>query len=51
MPPKSGEPTAQLYRIDTDLAETQNLVAKEPEIAKHLDEKLRALQATSQTRP
>ena len=49
--PKPGELAHQLYRLDTDPSETQNLAAQEPAIAQRLAERLEKIQNGSRTRP
>jgi arylsulfatase A-like enzyme len=49
--PKPGEPSTQLYRLDTDPAETTNLAAEEPAIAGRLDRRLREIRESTRTRP
>lgn len=48
---KPGEPTSQLYRLDTDLAETQNLAAEEPAVAQRLAARLEQIKSSQRTRP
>lgn len=49
--PKTGEPAAQLYRLDTDPAETVNLADKEAETAARLAARLEQIKASTRTRP
>jgi arylsulfatase A-like enzyme len=47
---KPGEPVTQLYRLDTDLAETKNLAAEETAIAQRLAARLEEIQKSDRTR-
>ena len=48
---KPGEPTSQLYRLDTDLAETRNLAGEEPAVAQRLAARLEQIKNSRRTRP
>ena len=48
---KPGEPTSQLYRLDTDLAETRNLAGEEPAVAQRLAARLEQIKNSQRTRP
>jgi len=49
--PVSGGPTAQLYNMATDKAETSNVFLKHPDIVKRLQAELAHIQSVKQTRP
>lgn len=48
--PKPGEPEFQLYRLDTDLAETHNLAGEETTRVEKMSQRLKKIQASSRTR-
>ena len=49
--PKPGDPTGQLYNLHDDLAETNNLYLKHPEIVARLEAEMQRIKASTQTRP
>jgi len=49
--PKPGEPKGQLYNLSNDLAETQNLYQKHPEIVGRLSALLQRYQSEGHSRP
>jgi arylsulfatase A len=49
--PKPGGPRGQLYNLEDDRAETNNLYLEKPEIVARLEAKLAEIQAAEQTRP
>jgi len=51
VPAKPGEPTSQLYRLDTDLAETRNLAGEESAVAQRLAARLEQIKNSRRTRP
>jgi len=51
VPAKSGEPTSQLYRLDTDLAETRNLAGEESAVVQRLAARLEQIKSSQRTRP
>ena len=49
--PKPGDPAGQLYNLRNDLAETNNLYLKHPEIVARLEAEMQRIKAGTQTRP
>lgn len=49
--PKPGEPVGQLYNLDKDIAETNNLWLQHPDIVKRLRELLNRYKRQGRTRP
>ncbi len=48
---KDGESATQLYRMESDLAETRNVAGEEPAVTERLAARLREIQESSRTRP
>ncbi len=49
--PKPGDPAGQLYNLRNDLAETNNLYLKHPEVVARLEAEMQRIKAGTQTRP
>jgi len=49
--PVPGGPTAQLYNMESDKAETINVFLKHPDVVKRLQAELADIQSATQTRP
>jgi arylsulfatase A len=49
--PKPGDPAGQLYNLRSDLAESNNLYMKHPEIVARLEAEMQRIKAGTQTRP
>ena len=48
--PKEGEPTGQLYHLERDPGETQNVWAEHPEVVAHLGDLLQGLKERGHSR-
>lgn len=48
---KADAPPAQLYNLDTDLSETENLYSQYPKVVEMMKEKLEEIKASEKTRP
>jgi hypothetical protein len=47
--PKPGDPPGQLYNLDEDLGETNNLYTQHPEIVERMKQKLEEIKAAGRS--